>query len=327
MAVARPPDPAALAEAAEALRAGRLVVFPTETVYGLGANALDARAVRGIFAAKGRPADNPLIVHVADTAGAQALTRGWPEEAAQLAAALWPGPLTLVLPRRADIPDVVTAGLDSVAVRVPRHPVASALLSAAGVPIAAPSANRSGRPSPTRVQDALGDLGEQVAIYLDGGATQVGLESTVVGLLEGEALLLRTGGVSREEIEQILGRQLTVRSPSSAPALSPGMKYRHYAPTAKVHLAAQGELAALLSRLRGEGLTLEVIASQESVAAGIAAHTPGARSDGAAWAHALFSLLRDLDRPGVDAIVVEEIPEAGLGAAVMNRLRKAAQGS
>jgi L-threonylcarbamoyladenylate synthase len=318
------PSPTHLDQAASALRAGKLVVFPTETVYGLGANALDAAAVARIFAAKGRPADNPLIVHCADSEAARALASVWPEDARRLAAAFWPGPLTLVVPRGPSVPDAVTAGLDSVALRVPSHPIARALLAKAGVPVAAPSANRSGRPSPTRCRDARQDLGDSVDVYVDGGPTDVGLESTVVSLLGPRPVLLRVGGVPREALEAIVG---PLQKPTEGePVRSPGMKYRHYAPRAQVHLAPSSGVEPLAEQLRRAGLKVALIGSTELHLQGPDVRVPGRRGDPAAWARALFSLLRDLDAAGYDAIVVEELPETGLGAAVMERLRKAAQG-
>lgn len=321
--VAAPPTDE-IARAARALRAGDLVVFPTETVYGVGANALDREAVLKIFRAKGRPADNPVIVHVADDAHARALARAWPPAADALARAFWPGPLTLVLPRDARVPDEVTGGLDSVAVRVPDHPVALALLRAADVPVAAPSANRSGRPSPTTVAHARSDLGDAVACYLDGGPARVGVESTVVSLLGPVPVVLRPGGVPRERIADVVGRvdALAARD-AAAPALSPGTKYRHYAPRARVVLA--GDPARAASELRASGARVAIVASRESGLAGADVRVPGARDDAQAWARAIFALLRELDEAGFDAIVVEPIPERGLGAAVMNRLRKAAE--
>ncbi|MHB8633693.1 MAG: L-threonylcarbamoyladenylate synthase [Thermoplasmatota archaeon] len=312
----RPPDPAALAEAAQLLRDGKLVVFPTETVYGLGANALDAAAVRRVYEAKGRPADNPLIVHCLNAGAARTLAARWPEGASRLAAAFWPGPLTLVVARAAGALPAVAPDLPTLAVRVPGHPVARALLEASGVPIAAPSANRSGSPSPTRVADAVEDLGKSVALYLDGGPCVVGLESTVVRV-DGPPELLRLGGIPREAIEAIVG---PLSFPRHGPVVSPGMKYRHYAPRAKVVVAPPGELQAWWGK-PGTGF----VVSTESGLAGPHAVVPGSRGDGKAWAHALFSALRDLDAAGCTVIVVEEIPSLGLGAAVMDRVRRASQ--
>jgi L-threonylcarbamoyladenylate synthase len=320
------PDRKGIAAAAKALREGKLVVFPTETVYGVGANALDEHAVKRIFEAKQRPADNPLIVHVPEAAEARKLARAWPEAAERLARAFWPGPLTLVLPRAPGVPDITTGGLDTVALRVPSHGIARMLLAAAGVPVAAPSANRSGRPSPTRVQDARADLGDAVAVYLEGGATDVGLESTVVALVDAEPTILRQGALARERVEEVLGAPVRVRTHAAeaGPALSPGTKYRHYAPRARLHLV-DGPGDALAARLRAEGRRVAHVAGSERALVGPDARSPGPSADAAAWARALFALLRDLDAEGYDEVVVEAIPEKGLGAAVMDRLRKAAE--
>lgn len=317
------PDAKGIARAAKALRDGGLVVFPTETVYGVGAHALDPAAVRRVFEAKGRPADNPLIVHVADAAAARKLTRAWPDAAEKLARAFWPGPLTLVLPRAAGVPDITTGGLDSVAVRVPRHGVARLLLHAAGVPVAAPSANRSGRPSPTRVVDAVADLGATVDCYLDGGPTEVGVESTVVAILDAEPTILRLGGLPREAIEAVVGDVRIPAHDPDAPARSPGTKYRHYAPRARL-LVCEDPLAEA-ARLRAEGHKVALVVGAERGLAGLDVRSPGRRDDPEAWARGLFALLRDLDAEGYTHVVVEPIPEAGVGAAVMDRLRRAAE--
>jgi L-threonylcarbamoyladenylate synthase len=314
VASARRPTPDTLREAAWALRDGKLVVFPTETVYGVGANAMDPSAVQRIFLAKGRPRDNPIIVHVANIDQARRL------------AAFWPGPLTLVVPRAGDVPDEVTGSLDSVAIRIPSHPVARALLREAGVPVAAPSANRSGRPSPTRVADAIADLGERVALYIDGGDADVGVESTVVSLLGKRPAILREGGIPREEIARVAGK---LGKPPKGPARSPGMQYRHYAPEARLHLVPAKKLKAARALMQEQGLGVAAIVSQELATelglAGPDVRVPGSRTDAQAWAKTIFSTLRDLDKEGYEAIVVEEIPEEGLGAAVMERLRKAAE--
>ncbi|MFA5944187.1 MAG: L-threonylcarbamoyladenylate synthase [Candidatus Thermoplasmatota archaeon] len=317
-------DPESLKEAGRLLKAGQLVVFPTETVYGLGANALDPAAVQRIFDAKGRPADNPLIVHVASIEAAKKLVSSWPPLADRFARAFWPGPLTLVLPRAAHVPDAVTAGLDSVAIRVPAHPVAQAVLRACGVPIAAPSANLSGRPSPTTAQHAESDFGDKVQLYLDGGPATVGVESTVVSLLGEVPIVLRVGAIPQEVLQKMVkdwGKATGV-----GPALSPGMKHRHYAPTAKVRLVPAAQMATEW-RQKGGDPKIAFIVSAETAAAGMAGRNvgiPGPRGDAEAWAHDLFALLRKFDRK--TEILVEPIPEKGLGAAVMERLRKAAQG-
>lgn len=320
----RAADPESIQEAGRLLKAGQLVVFPTETVYGLGANALDPAAVQRIFDAKGRPADNPLIVHVAALEAAKRLTASWPPLADRLARVFWPGPLTLVLPRAANVPDAVTAGLDSVALRVPAHPIAQAVLRAAGVPIAAPSANTSGRPSPTTAQHAEADFGDKVPLILDGGPATVGLESTVVSLLGDKPVLLRIGAIPREALQRVV-TDWGVADGKDA-ARSPGMKHRHYAPEAKVRLVP-GPRMMEEWRKHGGDPKRAFIVSAETAAAGIAGRNvavPGPKDDAEAWAHQLFALLRKWDRK--EEILVEPIPEKGLGAAVMERLRKAAEG-
>jgi L-threonylcarbamoyladenylate synthase len=248
------PEPALIAEAAQRLRAGQLVAFPTETVYGLGANALDPEAVARIYAAKGRPAWNPVIAHVPTIAAAQALARQWPAAAQRLAEAFWPGPLTLVVPKAAHVPDIATAGLDAVAVRIPGHPVALALLEAAALPIAAPSANRFTQVSPTTAAHVVRSLGDRVPLVLDGGPCAVGIESTVVDCTGDDVVILRPGMLGRESLEAALAplgvvvRHATRTSVShdrgnstmtgdDAPR-SPGMADRHYAPRAEVWLFA-----------------------------------------------------------------------------------------
>lgn len=311
-------------QAGKLLREGQLVVFPTETVYGLGAHALDPVAVQRIFDAKGRPADNPLIVHVAAIEAAKRLAAVWPPLADRLARAFWPGPLTLVLPRASNVPDAVTAGLDSVALRVPAHPIAQAVLRAAGVPVAAPSANTSGRPSPTTAQHAEADFGDRVPLILDGGPATVGLESTVVSLLGDKPVLLRIGAIPREALQRIVTEWGVVDG--KEPARSPGMKHRHYAPEAKVRLVP-GPRMMEEWRKHGGDPKRAFIVSAETAAAGIAGRNvavPGPKDDAEAWAHQLFALLRKWDRK--EEILVEPIPEKGLGAAVMERLRKAAEG-
>ena len=314
MAQARilPISPAAVAAAAEALRAGWLVAFPTETVYGLGGNALDDKAVARIFAAKGRPSFNPLIVHVADLTTARRFAR-FDARAEMLATALWPGPLTLVLPRTADCPvsRLASAGLPTVALRLPKHPAARELLGACGLPLAAPSANPSGRLSPTAAAHVAAALGDQVALILDGGPCAVGLESTVIGLAGPEPLLLRPGGLPREAIEALIG---PLGEPDDARVQAPGMLASHYAPNLPLRLQASevGGGEALLAfgakPLAGAGLTLNL----------------SARGDLTEAAANLFALLHALDRSGLAGIAVMPIPEAGLGLAINDRLRRAA---
>ncbi len=310
----RPATADAITDAAAALREGRLVAFPTETVYGLGADATNARAVAAIFEAKGRPRFNPLISHVADAEDA-ARFAVLGTEAKALAAAFWPGALTLVLNKRADCPvaDLATAGLDTVALRVPSHPVARALIRAAGRPIAAPSANRSGHVSPTTAAHVGADLGDKVAVILDDGPCAIGLESTVVDVSGGAPTLLRAGGVTREAIEAILGVSLALHSDADRPS-SPGQLASHYAPRATVRLnatvarAGEALLAFGPTVPAHSGPSINLSASGDLVGA----------------ATSLFAALRELDASGAPTIAVMPIPETGLGEAINDRLRRAA---
>lgn len=322
----RHPDPATVARAAAVLKRGGLVAFPTETVYGLGAHALDPRAVARIFAAKGRPAYNPLIVHLPDAADAPRLAAEWSEAAERLAAAFWPGPLTLVVPRAPEVPDAVTAGLASVALRVPAHPVAHALLRAAGLPVAAPSANRSTGVSPTTAAHVERSLGDRVEVILDGGPTPVGIESTVVSLTGGGPTILRPGSLSADALRAVVGEVAVAAAGAEGRAArpSPGMLDRHYAPRAEVVLAPGGEALAdaALGAVRG-GARVAVLPL------GGAVEVPGAEvvpmpADASAYAALLYATLHRLDDQGCDRIVVEEPPEAPEWEGVRDRLRRAA---
>jgi len=320
------PEAEAIAQAAERLRQGDLVAFPTETVYGLGANALDAEAVARIFAAKGRPARNPLIVHVAEVRAAQEIVTVWPESALRLAEAFWPGPLTLVLPRHPRIPDIVTGGGQTVGVRVPAHPVAQALLRVAGVPVAAPSANRSLQLSPTRAEHVFQSLNGRIPLILDGGATRGGLESTVLDLSGEVPQLLRPGLLGPAEIEAIIG---PIRRPGEhllpaddAPLPAPGMLSRHYAPRAPLELTADGptRLRQLLAQGRHVGwLTFDPAPP----------NLPGLKvlslsCDPVLYASRLYAALHELDAAGVDAILVDVPPAEEAWMAVRDRLERAA---
>jgi L-threonylcarbamoyladenylate synthase len=302
---------AAIDAAAEALRAGRLVILPTETVYGLAGDAAAPLAVAAIFEAKGRPRFNPLISHVADLAAAERIAV-FDDRARRLAAAFWPGPLTLVLPIQPDtvVCDLARAGLDTVAVRVPAHPVARALLQQFGGPVVAPSANRSGRPSPTTFADAMDETGDKTAAGLDGGPCQVGLESTVVALLD-EARLLRPGAVTRAQIEALIGPLQEAEAEADAKR-SPGRLARHYSPEAPVRLNAEGPAAGEAYLAFGPHATAANVWNLS------------ARGDLAEAATKLFSYLRAADRTGPVAIAVAPIPEDGLGEAINDRLRRAA---
>jgi L-threonylcarbamoyladenylate synthase len=314
-----PPDASGLAEAAALLRAGRLVAFPTETVYGLGADATDAAAVAGIFAAKDRPRFNPLISHLADAEAA--LAEGAFDAAAlRLAEAFWPGPLTLVVPARPTtrVSDLARAGLPSVALRVPAHPVARTLLADVGRPVAAPSANRSGRVSPTRADHVIEDLEGRIAAVLDGGDTPVGVESTVVACLGGVPRLLRPGGITRAALREVLGLDPAAADAADAdrPA-GPGMLASHYAPRARVRLDAvqvePGEAVLLFGDGRPAGLG-DARATLNLSPAG----------DVAEAAARLFGALRALDASGAATIAVVPIPADGLGEAIRDRLARAA---
>jgi len=311
-------SPADLDEAAALLRRSGLVAFPTETVYGLGALALEPLAVRGIYAAKGRPLTNPVIVHVLGEDEARPLVARWPMEARQLAARFWPGPLTLVLPRTAIVPDECTAGGETVAVRAPSHPAARALLQRVWAPLAAPSANRSEHVSPTSASHVLRDLNGRIDAVLDGGRCPVGIESTVVGLA-GEPRLLRSGAISRAEIEDLIG-PLAAGPLPSGPAQSPGQRKRHYAPAALVRLAARPELAAVAGQLPGRvGVLLRGDAPAPAAAA--VARLP---DDAQGYARELYASLRDLEDQDCASIVIEQVPAGPEWDAIRDRLARAA---
>ena len=310
-----------LARAAAAIRAGRLVGIPTETVYGLAANALDPQAVLAVFAAKGRPTFDPLIVHVADAE--QAWTVAVPSARARLLAArCWPGPLTLVLPRRACVPDVVTSGLDTVAVRCPDHPVALALIRAAGVPLAAPSANRFGRISPTTAEHVREQLGAEVDVVLDGGPCRVGIESTVL-LPDPSPIILRPGGLPRETLAEILGEAVALAGrderAASLPQQAPGMLASHYAPLKPLRIKRADEawptdpVMGVLS-WRGSAVPTSALAVEVLSASG----------DLAEAATRLFACLRRLDTSSATTLIAELVPNHGLGLGINDRLRRAA---
>ena len=323
-----------LEEAGETIRRGGLVVFPTETVYGLGGDATSADSARAIYAAKGRPADNPLIIHIAK-----------PEEATQflrtnpvfdrLAARFMPGPLTVILPSLPSIPPEVRAGLDTVAVRCPSHPVANALIRAAGVPIAAPSANLSGKPSPTSAEDVRDDMDGRVDMILDGGECAVGLESTIVKVEDdGSLLLLRPGAVTLADLALVCDRvtvapAVTAKLAEGEKVLSPGMKYRHYAPEAPVTLLG-GNFDEMLAYLQTRDGKIAVIAYNEDIPVlrqalpGRDVYAFGAREDLTRQAHLLFHLLRDMDKKHYDAIYAPVPPKEGMGLALYNRMIRAA---
>lgn len=324
-----------IAEAADVIRHGGLVAFPTETVYGLGANALDAEAVQNIFTAKGRPSDNPLIVHIADVTDVVKLATDVSPKSRILMQKFWPGPLTIVLKKKQIVPDVVTAGLNTVAIRMPSHPVALALIKAAGVPIAAPSANLSGKPSPTTAKHVIDDLDGRVDVIIDGGDTDIGVESTVIDMASSIPTLLRPGRVTLEELEEVLGEvhvHAVVHGGKAGDThiRSPGMKYKHYAPNAEVVLVEGGinaceKVKQLVDQYKANNKIVAVMSTTDR-------HYPcadislSAGSDHLTVARNIFKQFRELDSRGVDVIIVEGVDEKGLGLAIMNRLRKAAGG-
>lgn len=333
---AESPEPEIIRQAAACLLRGGLVAFPTETVYGLGANAFDEDAVRGIFAAKQRPAADPLIVHLASAEDLALVAAAVPPQAAELAAAFWPGPLTLLLPKLAALPAEVTAGLDTVAVRVPAHPVALALLRAAGIPVAAPSANRFAHTSPTLAQHVLDDLEDRVDLILDAGPTPLGVESTVLDVLRQPPVVLRPGGIARAEIEAVIGPVRLAR-PDERIAASPGRQPRHYAPNAQVILC-DGEnpeeiarsMAKRASELLSGGHRVGYLAASE-VCARMDPDTPpaairdlGSLRDLRTIARRLFAGLRELEAQDLDVILSHRMPAEGLGEALNDRLARAA---
>ncbi len=316
--------------AARLIRDGKLVAFPTETVYGLGANALDKVAVRKIFKAKGRPPDNPLIVHLFSLNQVAFLTVSVPQLFWKLADAFMPGPLTIVLRRSILVPDVVTAGLSTVGIRLPDHPVARALLEEAGVPIVAPSANLSGKPSPTRPEHVIEDLSGKIDAILAGGKCRVGLESTVLDITRRVPVILRPGAVTREEIEKVLKRKIRVARPTRKQPASPGMKYKHYAPDAEL-IVFEGKrsdvasaMAAAARSLNSRGMKVGVMVEDAFVRRfpDCKTHALGVHFQRAA--RRLFEGFRSLDAGNVDVILCQGFDEHDLGHALMNRLRKAA---
>ncbi len=305
-------------EASEIIKSGGLVAFPTETVYGLGANALDNKAVLKIFKAKNRPADNPLIVHVSSLEMLDEVAADVPEIAKKLIKKYWPGPLTLVLKKSNKIPNGVTCGLDSVAVRLPSNKIAFELIKNSGVPIAAPSANLSKSPSPTRAKHVFDDLSGRIDMIIDGGECNIGLESTVLDVSGKVPRLLRPGKVSLEELENFIGKVETSFS-ADKPA-SPGMKYKHYSPKAEVLVVKRNEIIKKLKGLKDKKTAVFVFDDLKLDSDFYYCFN----KDFVLMARELFNLFRMADNKNFDAIIVEEVEEKGLGRAIMNRLRKAA---
>lgn len=340
------PDAAVIEEAAAALRDGKLVAFPTETVYGLGAHALDEAAVGKIFEAKERPATDPLIVHIAHVGQVSRLAASFPAEARKLALAFWAGPLTLILPKKPSVPDLVTAGLPNVALRAPSHRVARALVETAGLPIAAPSANRFSRPSPTTAAHVLADLDGRVDLILDGGPTDIGVESTIVDFSVAPPVLRRPGGITLEQIRSLVPEvaMSSGRVEESEPQASPGQLIRHYAPTADLTVY-EGDPLRVVERIGADvrtavarGSRVGILAPAEDLnalaplvapvaAAGrIEVRPLGSRHDIERAARELFGALRDLDATGVNVIYAVSPGSDGLALAVRDRLVRAAEG-
>ena len=334
---AEKPEKSKIKAAAKIIREGGLVAFPTETVYGLGANALDPNAIRRIFAAKKRPLDNPLIVHVADKADVYWLADKIPKDADKLMD-LWPGPLTLVLKASDIIPKETRGGLSTVAIRMPNHKVALALIRESGVPIAAPSANLAGRPSPTTAEHVRQDLYGKIEMILDAGPTRIGVESTVVDLTSKPPQILRPGGLTYEELKCILSdirlhpSAIADREVNLKYAPSPGTKHKHYSPKAQLILV-EGELSVMINKIKElaglyeeKGRRVGILATDETQYHyhGICiVKSLGSRKDPSSMARNLFKLLREFDEEKVDVIIAEGVPMKSLGLAVMNRLRKA----
>ena len=329
------PEASKIQAAAEIIQQGGLVAFPTETVYGLGANALNGDAILRLFEAKKRPLDNPPIVHIAEIKEVYPLVSEVPKKAEILIKRFWPGPLTLVFKRSAKMPKDSTAGLDTVAIRMPIHPVALALIRESRLPIAAPSANLSGKPSPTTAQHVYEDLNGRIDAIIDGGITNIGVESTVVDLSCDPPMLLRPGGTPYEGLKTVLGDLRLHPFVQSEVELSlekirsPGMKHKHYAPKAEVILV-EGNVEAVVARIKTltadyRDKKVAVLATDETQAAYNAdvVKSMGSRHNLSTIAASLFRLLREVDSEGVDIIFAESVPQEGLGLAVMNRLRKA----
>jgi L-threonylcarbamoyladenylate synthase len=323
-------EPGAIEEAARIIRNGGLVGMPTETVYGLAANALDAKAVAKIFEAKGRPQDNPLIVHISAFEQIRRLVKSVPESAEKLAKAYWPGPMTMVLEKSDLIPDIVSAGLPTVGIRFPSHPAAQALITAAGVPIAAPSANRSGLPSTTTAEHVMRDMDGRIDAVLDGGTCGVGVESTIVTLASDPPRLLRPGGITLEQLQAVLGRVDVDNAvlnplPKDAKPLSPGMKYKHYSPKANIIIIESDEktFADFVNTHNAPGVAALCYTGEEKLV-DVPAVCYGGETDYEAQARDLFEALRHLDDIGAKTVYARCPEPKGVGLAVYNRLMRAA---
>lgn len=325
-----------LKRAGELIRAGALVAFPTETVYGLGGNALDERAVKKIYAAKGRPSDNPLIVHIAELEALGELAVNVPEIAYRLAGRFWPGPMTIILKKSSIVPDATSGGLPTVSVRMPSDPIARALIAESERYIAAPSANLSGRPSPTTAEHVIEDLSGRIEMILDGGMCDIGLESSIIDLSGDVPMILRPGYITKEDFEEIAARVeydkavLAEGAQESAVAKAPGMKYRHYAPKGQIYLVEGTEAVATINQLvaekEAEGIRTAVLCAEETKEQYCCKHvySLGALSSEKEISAHLFAVLRTFDTEEIAVIYSESFEKTRLSLAIMNRLRKAA---
>lgn len=323
------PNIVQIRKAAKIIKSGNLVAFPTETVYGLGANALDSKAVKKIFLAKGRPSDNPLIVHISDIADLGILSDDIPKAAFDLIERFWPGPLTLVLKKSNIVPRIVTGGLDTVAIRMPKSKIATSLIAQSGTPIAAPSANVAGRPSPTIAQHVIEDLSGKISLILDGGPTKIGIESTVIDLSKKTPMLLRPGGITLEQLQKVLGKiaihPIIHGKKTRSAHRSPGMKYRHYSPKAKIILVqgptskANKKIIQLIQHYKKQGLCVGVLGTRN-----ISSDFTIIQKDQNRMAANLFRSFREFDAKKIDIVLAHEISQKGLGLGIMNRLGKAA---
>ena len=329
-------DEEQIRQAGDILKAGGLVAFPTETVYGLGGDALNPDSSKKIYAAKGRPSDNPLIVHICRWEDIYRIAEPVTEEAERLAEAFWPGPLTMILQKKDTVPKETTGGLDTVAIRFPSHPVARRLIEAAGGFVAAPSANASGRPSPTMAEYVAEDMNGRIDMILDGGAVGIGLESTIVDVSGPEPIILRPGYVTQEMLEKVLGEveldQTILDGTTAQRPKAPGMKYRHYAPKGELSIV-EGSAEAVVEHINGlcaraaaEGKKTGVIATDETFSRYTAdsVKSVGSREDEEAIAHSLYRILREFDDEEVEVMYTESFSSYGMGQAIMNRLLKAA---
>ena len=329
-------DEEQIRRAGDILKAGGLVAFPTETVYGLGGDALNPDSSKKIYAAKGRPSDNPLIVHICRWEDIYRIAEPVTEEAKRLAEAFWPGPLTMILQKKDTVPKETTGGLDTVAIRFPSHPAARRLIEAAGGFVAAPSANASGRPSPTMAEYVAEDMNGRIDMILDGGAVGIGLESTIVDVSGPEPIILRPGYVTQEMLEKVLGEveldQTILDGTTAQRPKAPGMKYRHYAPKGELSIVEGSEetvvehINSLCARAAAEGKKTGVIATDETFARYTAdsVKSVGSREDEEAIAHSLYRILREFDDEEVEVMYTESFSSYGMGQAIMNRLLKAA---